>query len=394
MTRTIIDNDFLDVLTSHIYPSRNSTSMYASVPYETMHAGKTLSIINTNWAKLLFRWIKGENRNIFSAPLYRYLTENAENIVLFNHAFEAYHMHIVPDLRTRLKEILDRTGRPLERNIILTHNRDIFLKHNGWENNMNIVEYNALFHVYYSTRQRVEGINVAKRNKHFTTLCGTVRKHRTDLHAFLRIEDLLDKTHYTYNSILADPKWTEIYNNEQVYCEAYHDHLRFTPVFRSGSFDLGVHDIEERTLQHNALPMEYWIDSYIHLITETCYGSGDYGTGSARDFFTEKSMKVYDNYQIPMVISTPGMVEYHRKQGYDVFDDIVDHSYDTVEDTKHRFDLIAKEIRRLAGIPLPQLHELYMQHTDRLQNNRENLHRHYLRNQENAELALQKVIYG
>ncbi len=394
MTRTIIDNTFLDVLTSHIYPSRNTTSMYATVPYEVTHGDKTLSMINTNWARLLFRWIKGENRNIFSAPLYRYLVENPNTVVLFNHAFEAYHMHIVPDLRSRLKEVLERTNRPLASNIILTHNRDMFIKHNGWENNMNIVEYNALFHVYYSTRQRIVDINLKPRSKYFTTLCGTVRKHRTDLHAFLRIEDLLDKTHYTYNSILADPKWNEVYNNEQVYCEAYHEHLRFTPTFRVGSFDLGVHDIEERTLQHNSIPFEYWTDAYIHLITETCYGSGDYGTGSARDFFTEKSMKVYDNYQIPLVISTPGMVTYHRKQGYDVFDDFIDHSYDTVEDTKQRFDMIAREIRRLAAMPLAEIHNFYTQSIDRLQHNRESLHKHYLRNQENAEAALQKVLYG
>jgi hypothetical protein len=393
MTPTLIDDRIYDVLSSHLYPARTTTSMYVNVPYETVLANKKVSIINTNWAPLLLRWVKGENtsKDIFSSPLYRYLRSmDSDTSVIFNHAFEAYHMHMFLDLRERFRKILDHT--PDRKYILLTHNRDVFQKHNGWENRLNLVEYNALFRTYYNTRVRIEDIHMGLRRKHFTTLCGTVRRHRSDLYIFLRTEDLLDKTHYTFNGILTGPQWIEGYNKEHVYSQDYHDFLRADPVSRKTEDNLKGYLVQQKTELHNTLPVYYWTDSYVHLVTETCFDSGDYVTGTARDFFTEKSMKVYDNYQIPIMLSTPGMVEYHRKNGYDVFDDVIDHSYDKIENSKERFDAVAKEIRRISKMTRMQLHKLYHKHRDSLIHNRQNLHRHYGRVHEQADAELLRVL--
>ena len=50
---------------------------------------------------------------------------------------------------------------------------------------------------------------------------------------------------------------------------------------------------------------------------------------------SEKSFKVFAWHQIPIFVSTPGHVNTIRSLGFDVFDDIFDHSYDTTTCTPH-----------------------------------------------------------
>ena len=49
-------------------------------------------------------------------------------------------------------------------------------------------------------------------------------------------------------------------------------------------------------------------------------------------FFSEKFLNSVYGYNFPIVISSKGSVAYLRSNGFDVFDDIVDHSYDSEDD--------------------------------------------------------------
>lgn len=73
------------------------------------------------------------------------------------------------------------------------------------------------------------------------------------------------------------------------------------------------------------------------------YGGG----GWSRIFLTEKTVKTFYNYQIPIFLTLPGYVEFLRKYNFDLFDDIVDHSYDNLIHIDDRIDFIVKEIKRL-----------------------------------------------
>jgi hypothetical protein len=60
-----------------------------------------------------------------------------------------------------------------------------------------------------------------------------------------------------------------------------------------------------------------------NIVTETVY---DEYPG----LYSEKTLFAFLAHQIPIIISTPRLVEKLREQGFDMFDDIVDHSYDTL----------------------------------------------------------------
>jgi hypothetical protein len=68
---------------------------------------------------------------------------------------------------------------------------------------------------------------------------------------------------------------------------------------------------------------------------------------------SEKTTKAFGSYQIPVFVASKGYVSGIRSLGFDVFDDIVDHSYDNIVDPYQRMVFVANEIERLVNIKLP-----------------------------------------
>lgn len=71
---------------------------------------------------------------------------------------------------------------------------------------------------------------------------------------------------------------------------------------------------------------------------------------SDRIFFTEKTAKAFLMNQIPLMIAAPGMVQVLRGLGFDMFDDIVDHSYDKEDNIFKRCDMVYAELERLVSM--------------------------------------------
>jgi len=59
-----------------------------------------------------------------------------------------------------------------------------------------------------------------------------------------------------------------------------------------------------------------------NIVTETVYEEFP-------GMYTEKTLLAFLAHQIPIMIAAPGLIEKLRLQGFDMFDDIVDHGYDT-----------------------------------------------------------------
>jgi hypothetical protein len=55
-------------------------------------------------------------------------------------------------------------------------------------------------------------------------------------------------------------------------------------------------------------------------------------------FPTEKSFLGFFTKQIPIILAEPGCINKLRQEGFDVFDDIIDHSYDTINNWQERIN--------------------------------------------------------
>lgn len=91
-------------------------------------------------------------------------------------------------------------------------------------------------------------------------------------------------------------------------------------------------------------------DAYIHLVTET--------TVIPRIFVSEKTWKPVAAGQIFLVFGNPGTISYLRDQGVDVFDDIVDHSYDSIDNWQDRLHAIHHQLKHLLSQDLESVFEV------------------------------------
>lgn len=101
-------------------------------------------------------------------------------------------------------------------------------------------------------------------------------------------------------------------------------------------------------------------DSYINLVTET--------TVIPYIFASEKIWKPVALGQLFLVFGNPGLVSYLRNQGVDVFDDIIDHSYDSILDWQLRLHQIHNQLENLLK---QDLKNIYINTSRRRQENTE-----------------------
>lgn len=90
-------------------------------------------------------------------------------------------------------------------------------------------------------------------------------------------------------------------------------------------------------------------ESYINLVTETTISA-------VTPMLSEKTFKPIVAGQLFVLIASPGAVQFLRDLGIDTFDDIIDHTYDKVQDSRTRIQMAIDQIDKLVGIDLEKLY--------------------------------------
>jgi hypothetical protein len=75
-------------------------------------------------------------------------------------------------------------------------------------------------------------------------------------------------------------------------------------------------------------------------------------------FITEKTLKPYAMHQLPVFNTVKGHVKNLRDMGIDVFDDVVDHSYDNIDHPIERVQAVGAEIERLCNLGVDYFKQL------------------------------------
>ena len=92
-------------------------------------------------------------------------------------------------------------------------------------------------------------------------------------------------------------------------------------------------------------------------------------THHLRPGMTEKSYKCFALYQIPIWLAPYRAVTCYRALGFDVFDDVIDHSYDLEPDPVKRISKVADLIQTVCNQPHAQLSKLKNQLLPRFEYN-------------------------
>lgn len=211
------------------------------------------------------------------------------------------------------------------------------------------------------------------REKLFQSYNRANKYHRSALFTFFNKENLLDKVDLSYlkiGNIMFDGGIPTVFGERIVdnkISEEYFDILKkiaennksIKSKFENFEFDQGgpQHDL---TYKNNL-----YKHGYINIVTETQY------EWDGIEHITEKSIQPFFFYQIPIIVGTPGHVKSMKdKWGFDFFDDIINHSYDSIENHSLRFNKITREILRLSKME-NEIKEFFKNNQDRFEKNKE-----------------------
>jgi len=234
-----------------------------------------------------------------------------------------------------------------------------------------------MIHTFKNTNQICMGLkwDDSKKNKLFMCLNGEPRIHRVKMMDSLMKNKLLNLGYVTFtsnlNTFMYDTSKPGVYTRYKV-----PRMLLDNSMFSNNRF--GLHPPLSR-------------DSYIEVVTESRYGK--------IPFKTEKCVKPFYNLQFPIILGHQGIVQDLRDAGFDMFDDIIDHSYDSIEikttdgkeysDISEKTQMISNELLRLSNL---DIHSLYLKNKDRFIYNQENLYNQTILNN-NIHKDLAKFIF-
>jgi len=105
-------------------------------------------------------------------------------------------------------------------------------------------------------------------------------------------------------------------------------------------------------------------DSYCHIVIETLFDVDQSGGA----FLTEKTYKCIKFGQPFVIAGGPGSIAALRSAGYRMFDHVIDHGYDAIQDNNLRWQALRQEIQRLRSL---DLHSLFLRCMADLQHNQD-----------------------
>ena len=141
-------------------------------------------------------------------------------------------------------------------------------------------------------------------------------------------KDFLEREDFINNIIITDDEWAKLATMPQRILAHPDDDT----------------DHNDRTTDHIA-----YTSACLNIITETT-------SRNETTQLTEKSFKPILAGQFFIMIGSQGLIKYMRDIGFDVFDDIVNHSYDSIEDDRERISAAIQELDCLEQVDLFDLH--------------------------------------
>ena len=230
------------------------------------------------------------------------------------------------------------------------------------KNNSNINVY-TINHGQYANCQRLSFTDVTfEPDKEFLFMIHNraLKSHRLGILCLLKKYNILDdvdwsllrahqiKNLITSKGFIVDWFFKDVFNEEVQ--ESLKDEVDYFSNFKikkskyenDYNFDEGGHRYDH----NDSYKVKTYSNSYVNITTETNFVS------PYIVHITEKTFTPFNFYQIPIFVATYQHVKYLRDMyGFDMFDDLVNHSYDNEIDNGKRLFMIADEIRRLNENP-------------------------------------------
>ena len=324
------------------YPPYNRPNNFleSSTPIDFMR--NDLLLQNKNMGYVSVRWLCWEP-DIDKVLMEIKNANNDVKIFILDGSTDDYSV----DFCNNLEEIFTNAGVNF---IILTGNAH-YLKHK----HSKILYYP---HFWRFTQAYVERLNsVAPSKKYiFSSLNGIARMHRILLAEHLLNKPYVDQCCLTFNHYGAENRFASCWDQP--------DHWWYRREFpteqdqqllsRAKNFLPYRHNCSEineyasKNFHPYSILNPAYFDTYVNIITET---------NVRETFFTEKTFKALASGQFFISINGAGSIEMLKTFGFDTFDDVIDHSYDVIEDPREKIKAISQLLDQLIQLDWPIIWE-------------------------------------
>jgi len=196
------------------------------------------------------------------------------------------------------------------------------------------------------------------------------RTHRITL-AYLALKyDLLNHSVFSFLEKIDEKEvldstraWDTYYKNVDMQNVARH-------IVKMLPWEIDTHllDQSEKTnfSTHNN-KKELYLNTYIHIISETRFQDGD------SPFISEKTYRPIANLQPFLYVGNYNSLRDLRELGFKTFHPYINEDYDSEQNPEKRMAMIEQELKKLNDLTLEQVHELYYNVKDILVYNRNHL---------------------
>jgi len=218
---------------------------------------------------------------------------------------------------------------------------------------INDLKQNPSFGLGYKSEWFTTDDILNNRKKHF--VCpnrSSNKKHRFSLGCFFEYKNLWNKL---YCSFLQKPKNKEILE-ELIGKLKYNLPDAADTFMKKLPIEMDTENLTESEKESfesmRSFKKEIYLDSYIHIITETNF---------AKDIFpTEKVINPITVLQPFILFGAPEYLKYIKSLGFKTFHGFIDESYDNEYDDGKRFEMLCNEIDRLSHLSLEEIHNWYI----------------------------------
>lgn len=147
---------------------------------------------------------------------------------------------------------------------------------------------------------------------------------------------------------------------DQVYRQGY-EKLKNAVFDQYDNYEIYPNDNNDNVYNFKQCLSNYYKNSFVEIITETSFTEPCY-------LLTEKTLNSIYGCNFPILLGGQGSVAFLRSIGFDMFDDVIDHSYDTITDPLEKIYFAVERNRHLLTNPA-LVKDLWIKHKQRFLNN-------------------------
>jgi hypothetical protein len=203
------------------------------------------------------------------------------------------------------------------------------------------------------------------REKKYNFFNGIHKPHRLKCYEIIKKNNMLSDGYFSYVDFACFKNDESQYQQFMDFLEiesttSYLDYLKQFQI----PYLCDTTEVDPNVFVAFAIPPQYSLQSYVSITTETYF----FENQNAKNVnFSEKSLKAFYGFNIPLILGQPTSIRYLKDLGFDMFEDLFDLTPKYTR--KEIFEQFDNNVKIIKNMSKNDLHDYYVKNTNRISNN-------------------------